>query len=205
MNKEKSKPVIASDIDDVKFPFIPKFCEFHNRVYGTKILPNDFKSYSFHDILGISLEDSLKINDEYLHSNEFVSSEPIEGAQDAIEHLSSDFRVIDVTARRDNYRKITHGWLAHFFPQVEEIHFSHNHYVHAGDRKTKAQICLENNVKFLIEDSKDYAFQVADSGIKVYLFDQPWNQEVEHKNITRITTNGKSHWANLLDVIYKDF
>lgn len=198
------KPVIASDIDDVKFPFVPRFCDFHNRIYGTNIFPSDFHVYQFSEVMGVSEEESLKRIDECRDSDEFLTALPITGAQDAIEHLSSDFRIIDVTARRDNYRKITHGWLAHFFPQVAEVHFSHNNYVHAGDRKTKAQICLDNNAQFLIEDSGSYALQVADAGIRVYLFDHPWNQEITHRNITRIPSNGKGHWDNLLDTVYRD-
>ncbi len=204
MNKGKSKPVIASDIDDVKFPFVARFCDFHNRVYGTNIFPGNFYVYQFSEVMGVSEEESLKRIDEYRDSDEFLTALPILGAQDAIEHLSSDFRVIDVTARRDNYRKITHGWLAHFFPQVADVHFSHNHYVHAGDRKTKAQICLENNTKFLIEDSGAYTLQVADAGIRVYLFDHPWNQKITHENVVRIPSNGKGHWDNLLDVVYRE-
>ena len=204
MNKGKSKPVIASDIDDVKFPFVARFCDFHNRVYRTRLSPENFHTYQINYILGTNADESVRRIDEYHDSDEFLTALPILGAQDAIEHLSSDFRVIDVTARRDNYRKSTHGWLAHFFPQVEEVHFSHNHYAHAGDRKTKAQICLENNAKFLIEDSGDYALQVSDEGILVYLFDQPWNQGIKHRNIIRILSNGKTHWHNLLDAVYRD-
>ena len=198
------KPVIACDIDDVKFPFIPGFCEFHKRVYGTRLSPKNFHTYQISDVLRTSVEESVRRIDEYLHSEEFLSAVPIKGAENAIEHLSSDFRIIDVTSRRDQYVKVTNGWVAHFFPQVKEIHFSHNHYAYAGDRKTKAEICKEKKAKFLIEDSGDYALQVAESGTTVYLFDHPWNQNLIHKNITRILSNGKSHWDNLLDVVYKD-
>lgn len=198
------KPIIACDIDDVKFPFIPRFCEFHNRVYGGNLSPKNFHTYQISDVLRTSVGESVRIIEEYLHSEEFLTAKPILGAEDAIEHLSSDFRIIDVTARRDPYMPITNEWVAHFFPQVKEINFSHNHYADAGNRKTKAQICLDNNAKFLIEDSADYALQVAKSGTFVYLFDHPWNQGLKHENITRIQSNGKSHWDNLLDVVYMD-
>ena len=200
------KPIIACDIDDVKFPFIPKFCNFHNRVYGTRIRlsSRNFHTYQISDVLRTSVEESVKRIEEYLHSEEFLTAQPMEGTQDAIEHLSSDFRIISVTARRDCYMQVTNEWIAHFFPQIEEIHFSHNHYAYAGDRKTKAEICKEKNAQFLIEDSGDYALQVAESGTPVYLFDQPWNQGLEYENITRVFNNGKGHWSNLLNIVYKD-
>ena len=203
--RNTEKLVVACDIDDVKFPFVPRFCEFHNRAYGTNMSLSDFHVYSFGEVMGVSKEESLKrIDEEYLRSEEFLTAEPMAGSEDAIEHLASDFRVIDVTARRDNYKPTTHRWVEHFFPQVERVHFSQNHYVHAGDRISKAQICLENGAQFLIEDSGDYALQVADAGVSVYLFDQPWNQGVEHGIITRIPGTGKGHWDNLLDAVYRD-
>lgn len=42
--------------------------------------------------------------------------------------------------------------------------------------KSKAEICKEIQADILIEDNLKYAQQVAQAGIKVLLFDYPWNQ-----------------------------
>ncbi|MBS3072460.1 hypothetical protein J4477_01335 [Candidatus Pacearchaeota archaeon] len=202
--EESEKPVIACDIDDVLFPYIQSFCAFHNRIYGTSVTPDNFYAYSLHDILGLEKEESVRRVDEFVSSDEFLDSQPMPGSEEAIEHLSQDFKIISVTSRRDNYKPATYEWINHFFPQVEDIFFSGNAHINLPNRKTKTEICLENNVGFLIEDSMHYSLDVAEAGISVYLFDHPWNQGIEHNNIIRVSSNEKDHWKNLLDSVYRD-
>lgn len=41
----------------------------------------------------------------------------------------------------------------------------------------------------MIEDNLEYAMELANAGIKVYLLDRPWNQDYDpqiHKNIIKV-------------------
>lgn len=60
----------------------------------------------------------------------------------------------------------------------------------------KAEICLAEGIPILIEDHKDYSLSCAEKGIKVILFDKPWNRDFEHDNITRV-----AGWNEALDVL----
>jgi uncharacterized HAD superfamily protein len=46
----------------------------------------------------------------------------------------------------------------------------------------------------MIEDNLDYAIEMANAGIKMYLLDKPWNQKFDpeiHKGITKVDSRDK--------------
>lgn len=50
----------------------------------------------------------------------------------------------------------------------------------------KAKACMELGVKVMIEDRSEIATRLADNGIKVFLFDAPYNQELSDDRIQRV-------------------
>jgi len=50
----------------------------------------------------------------------------------------------------------------------------------------------------LLEDAPDTALKCAENEIKVILFDQPWNQKINHVNLIRVTG-----WKEALEEIKK--
>lgn len=58
---DKSKPVLAVDVDEVLGFFIPALAEFHNEAYpGFNLTPDSFHSYDFCKVWGGTVEDSYK-------------------------------------------------------------------------------------------------------------------------------------------------
>lgn len=48
----------------------------------------------------------------------------------------------------------------------------------------------------MIEDKGDTALYLAENGIRVLLFDAPYNQDISHKNIVRVFS-----WNEIFDIL----
>ncbi len=59
-------------------------------------------------------------------------------------------------------------------------------YKKAKNIKEKAIVCSDCKVDLIVEDSLTHAIECAKRGIKVILFDKPWNQASLAENITRV-------------------
>ena len=64
--------------------------------------------------------------------------------------------------------------------------------------RDKLLACNKLSVDIMIEDKSDVALHLAENGIKVLLFDAPYNQEVKHENITRVKT-----WEDVHNIVNK--
>lgn len=60
----------------------------------------------------------------------------------------------------------------------------------------KLKGCRQFGIDVMIDDRSNVAMYLAENGIKVLLFDAPYNQEVSHKNIIRVTD-----WVNVYQTI----
>ncbi len=185
---------IGIDIDEVLANHMEKLNEFYYLKKGKKYSEKDYKSYNWWETWGISREEAEDIDREYKKSELFSSIQPIPGAVDAVRELSKDNELFVVTSRHTSAEQKTKEWILKHFPFVElKI-------LHSGDfwggRKSKADVCKENHIKILIDDHEKYARDCSKIGIKVLLFDKPWNQGVEGENIIRV--NG---WKEVLEVI----
>ena len=62
--------------------------------------------------------------------------------------------------------------------------YSSNHYS-GMEGVTKAEICSNEGIDFMIEDSPEYASQIANEGIRVFLLNKPWNEGLDHEKVIR--------------------
>ena len=51
-----------------------------------------------------------------------------------------------------------------------------NFFTHARLAQSKADVCREIGAEIMIEDVPDHVVSCANAGIRVLLFDQPWNR-----------------------------
>ena len=169
---------IGLDIDGVLADFIGAFISYHNLVYGTDFSYHQFTTLRFGPVIGTSHEEANARVTEFNHSPFFRLILPIQGSQKAVEALSSKARVIVITSRPSALEHETRKWLGRHFPECKEIYFAKNHITSDNQGlKPKEQLCLDNQVKVMIEDDLEHAELCHKAGIKVYLLDQPWNQE----------------------------
>lgn len=95
----------------------------------------------------------------------------------------------------------THAWLRLFEIPADHVLFGREERLLA-----LAKLAQNNNTVLLLEDDPVNAMRAANSGFKVYLKDQPYNQEVSHENIsrhiefpTRVNWGGQFHSAGQTD------
>jgi|TARA_Y100000310_G_C20652942_1_gene800463 hypothetical protein len=178
---------IGIDIDDVLFEFITNLMVFYNGKHGTNFKKEDVFSFNLGKVWK---KERKEVNEEVLDffkSNSFSELRPIIGSQESISLLSKKNKLAIVTSRPEITKEQTSSWLEKFYPgSFSKIHFT-NHFLEIGQKKSKADICLENGYDVLIEDNKDYALECAEKGIKVFLFNRPWNKDfTTHENITPV-------------------
>lgn len=103
----------------------------------------------------------------------------------AMEHANGT-RIYVTTARPvDRYQRIwqdTIHWLHLQFLSVEAVRFGDD--VRLEELRTMQQ---RGNKVVLLEDNPTSAMRAATMGFRVYLRDQPYNRQIQHKNIIRCT------------------
>jgi len=186
---------IGIDIDEVIAEFLDSFLEFYNSKYEKNFQKKDFKSYIFEEILGGTHEDAIELIKEHGYKWEIKL---VEGALDSIRKLAEKHELIILTARHPMFKNETEDFLkVHFGNVLSEIYYTGEAFQKYG--VTKSDICKELNIDILIEDNKIFSLECAEKGIKVLLFDKPWNQDCfEHENVLRAY-----NWKEILEKIEK--
>jgi hypothetical protein len=108
-----------------------------------------------------------------------------------------------ITARAERRRVITETWLREkgIFDHAKAVHlkptgefnpdYPRGRYDPEGSAQYKTRLAKEMRLDVFCEDDVVIAQSLAGAGIRVLLFDQPWNHDVEHPLVTRV--NG---WAD---------
>jgi len=176
---------IGLDMDEVIVEFVEHMLKFYHLKTGKKIEKNKVTSYDFWEVWGGTREETLKLIDEFHDSDYFDKIHPVENAVESINRLIDKNEIYVITSRPGHFKEKTEEWFKKNFKDGRfKVLFSND--FHKGKGKTKAEICKELGIKLMIEDSLKMSLDCANSGIKVILFDKPWNQGIEHKNITRV-------------------
>lgn len=184
-----SKKVIAIDIDDVLAAHAEAFIAFTNNKWGTNLTVEDYDEH-WSKVWEVDHDETMRRADEFHASGEIARYRHFEQAEPVLKDLSERFDLVIVTSRQRMIAKETEEWINAKFPGI----FSKIH--HSGlwdDRKegahvlTKADVCRELGVSYLIDDQTKHCFAVAELGIKTVLFgDYSWNRADElPENVTR--------------------
>ena len=118
----------------------------------------------------------------------------IEGADFYIKKLRQDGHKIYIITGRDNGEysnpfEMTLNWLKKYKIEYDEIFFTNNF---SDDEK--ANVCLKNNVKIMIDDSKKNSYAVAKAGITDLLMDTEYNRDA--KDLIRV-----HNWQEIYEYI----
>lgn len=187
---------IGIDLDDVLIETFSPFLKFYNKKFNTKYALNDITSYFIWEIgLFETKEDAIKEVTGFQNSEEVGKVTLNEGVLEALRILSQKNKLLIVTSRHEELKDKTNEVVGNYF---KEFNFS---VIYSGDlhggKKSKAEICLENNCEIMIEDNSETALNCAERGIKTILFNKPWNKNCEeHKNIIRV-----NNWGEILEKI----
>lgn len=177
------------DIDDVLCQFFQGYLEFAEPIVGKKEL-KDITSEYLWEVLPIDKTKAFKIADDFCYSKEFPNISLVDGAKDGIAKLVKDHEVVFITSRPSHLAKITKDFLIRHFVKDPVVFHAGNYH---GGNKYKHEICLDQGIDLIFEDSGLNAGKCALAGIPVVLFDKPWNQSVNHYLIRRVDS-----WADFL-------
>lgn len=186
-----SREVIATDIDEVLFPFVQEFAPWHNQEYGTKLGVVDFVSYEFDGVLSVPVPETIHRIHTFLSvEHGHLGVAPLKEAQEAIAILGEKYDIKAVTARHPRFENPTVQYLMHYFEGMIADVTLVGHIQTMDVIRTKAEVCHEIGAIALIDDSVQHVFGCAQDGIQGVLFgDYPWNQVdelpvgvVRHKN-----------------------
>ena len=121
---------------------------------------------------------------------------PIEDSPYYIKKLKEDGNEIYIITGRNNGEyenplKITEEWLKKYDIVYDQLILTD-----AYDKHAKTQICLENKIDLMIEDSIKISLDLINNGIKVFTMNTRYNQK--EKNLDRV-----SKWKEIYEKISK--
>lgn len=177
--------IVGFDVDDTIADTMDAFLKFYNREYGKSVCLEDFTSYSFSQILGVSQEEVERRVYLFYGSQDFAEIKPLPGSK---EHMCKiPQRKVSITARPLRIRKPTSNWMAHHFPeQFRGVYHAMNPWIKTKGA-SKGEICELLGIKRLVEDNLHFAEECARRGIEVLLYNQPWNQRNDlPENVKRV-------------------
>jgi uncharacterized HAD superfamily protein len=176
---------IGIDIDEVVAELTKKYIGFYNEKNGTDFKFENMYSHYLEEPLNTTEEKIVELMFKFYETEDFNNLDLVEGAKELISELSKNHEIFFITARPPSVKEKTRFFLEKHFPDVS-LNIFHSGDLH-GKKKTKAEICLDQGIKFLIEDHHDYALDCARKGVKVFLLEKPWNKNYEdHPNIIRV-------------------
>ncbi len=179
---------IAVDCDEVLAEFVSSFAAFHNEHYGTSLRREDFHTFDFKEIIGITDKEEDKRFSEFYTSAYFFGMQPIHGSAETLGKLKKRGMSLSlVTARPLEILEATRIWAdSHFKDIFSSILFSSD--IYRNNSGTKAQICKEIGAEIMIDDSPKYSMEVSMNGTRVLLYDAPWNRNHQQENVTRVNS-----------------
>lgn len=188
---------IGIDLDEVTINFLDYFHDFYYKKTGKLFSKEDLIITEWREVWGLSKEEQGNFIDEFYNSEEFDNLSPVKNAIKSINSLIEKNEIFIITSRPLKFKEKTDKWVFNNFPDAQiKIYYAKDFFKGLG--KSKSQICKEIGVKIMVEDDGEYALDCASSGIKVVLFNRPWNQGISHSNIIRV-----DDWIDAIKVIKK--
>lgn len=129
---------------------------------------------------------------------------PREGTTEVIQRLKSDGHTLfEITARKFVTMKNPIGWYSRnmFEEWLSKNGISFANIFYCSEKNTpeeKYKVCKELSVDIMIDDRPEVILYLADKGVKVLMFDAPYNQNVVHKNVWRVYS-----WRDIYKIIEK--
>ena len=179
---------IGIDIDNVISSFdnalLKEYLKHDKILRNTGIINENAKGIR-KDMFDWTLEEDEKF---YKENIERIAKnlKPIYHSKKYIDKLKQDGNEIYIITGRDNgeYKnpeEMTKDWLEKY-----KINYDKLILTNAYDKQAKADVCLENNIDIMIEDSASTANNINKTGTKVLLMSTRFNQN--NKELERVTT-----------------
>jgi uncharacterized HAD superfamily protein len=204
---------IGVDLDDViavcAVPYLRRFAQEY------KVELPDEKEIGWHLLRDMDKHVSAEERDRFrikLYDGTFFSQLDIyQECPAVLERLvQRGDEIFFITARTERRRMVTETWLREkrILDYAKAVHLKpfgdfrpdqpRGRYDPEGSAAYKMRLALELGLDLFCEDDTVISQTLAEAGVRVLLFDHPWNRDVSHERITRV--GGWSEVAVLLGV-----
>lgn len=195
------RPIIAIDIDDVLAASAAGFVAHSNQKWGYNLTPEDYDE-NWAEVWGLPMNQAVERAEELYKEGIFADYAHFAEAKPVLKRLAKQHDLIVITSRRAVIKGITDGWLTTHFPSTfKDVHYAgiwddtKAHDALERFARTKAAICRDLGVDYLIDDQPKHCIGAAEAGIPSLLFgDYSWNRGVKKlpTGVTRART-----WADI--------
>ena len=165
--------------------------------------PVNYNGYNPREMWNVSKEEEfmfgLKVFNKYC-----IDEPPMEDVVEVINKLNEEgCELHEITARKfttfqnswgEIYRQLFKIWLKKHNLHFKSIQFCSETF----SPRDKLMGCRKLDVDVMIEDKPEVATYLAENGIKVLLFDAPYNHGLEHENMIRVY-----NWKQVYEEIQK--
>ena len=164
---------VAFDIDGVFADIVPLFIDIACNEYNINgIRCKDITSYKIEDCLDIDIEIIEAIMIRILDESRSEILKPVDGATEVLTRLGRSYGpILFVTARP--YSDPIYDWMLNILP----LEPSSIEIVATGTFEGKADVLLDRNISYFVEDRLETCFSLKKAGVIPVLFKQPWNRE----------------------------
>jgi uncharacterized HAD superfamily protein len=174
MSQNNGHQLLGIDIDNVVSLTDPAIRKSIRDLFGIRLEQEQICHYDYGQC-GLTEEQTQKVLETFYETT-CEELEVVPGAIEALDALKRKYRFIFVTSRDPRIFKKTKDWLRLKNIPHELLIFE------------KEKHRTEHNFDFFVEDNADLALALAETGIRTFLFNYPWNRGIPtHANITRVS------------------
>ena len=164
---------LGFDIDGVIANFAQPLLQTIKKNYGLTLTEKDITSFSLTHVLGITRTEETQLITDILYKDLPIYP----GARDTLETLSREgHNIYLLTGRYNHLRDITQTWLKTNGVPYDELHLL--------EMGKKYQVNI-SGLDVIVEDSLDEALEWSSRVKTVLVFDHPYNQTLNVKNLTK--------------------
>ena len=164
---------VAFDIDGVFADIVPLFIDIACSEYNINgIRCKDITSYKIEDCLDIDVDIVEAIMNRILDESRSEILKPVDGSAKVLTRLGMSYGpILFVTARP--YSDPIYEWMLNILPLEPSL----IEIVATGTFEGKADVLLDRNISYFVEDRLETCFSLKEAGVTPVLFKQPWNRE----------------------------
>ncbi len=170
---QRSKPIIAVDIDDVLAAEAEFVVAYTNKYWGGSYTLEDYTE-AWNLFWGVDV-DEVERRAEILHRPGVVSQYHVTpGSREVLKQLKEKYELIVVTSRRKSVEQETQRWLDEHFPGLFSklilTGFWDDPNVEGRHLLSKGSLLNDHRVVYVIDDQLKHCVSATDHGIKAILY-----------------------------------
>lgn len=193
------KQTIVVDLDNVLAQSAEGFMAISNGLFKPAVTPQTY-SEDWAQMWGVTHEEAVRRGKILFERHYQATYQPVAGALPVLQALSTRYRLVVLTSRRQVSEAVTREWLEKYYPSLfPELMFSgfwEDPTKGGGHLLTKGEQLKTMGVAYFIDDHLKHCASAAQNGIPSILFGEyPWNR---HDALPTRVTRCRD-WAAVLE------